>query len=115
MYCLKCGNETDNEQIFCAHCLEVMEKYPIKPGTPVQLPRRDAASVQKKQSRRRNLTPEEQIVHLRVLVRMLLALLGVVSVLLGIFIGLYFQPGDSAPEPEAPIGQNYSVDPTFSE
>ena len=113
MYCLKCGNETENEQVFCKHCLEVMDKYPVKPGTHVQLPRRNNVVVSKKQSRRRNLTAEDQVVHYKVMVRTLIALLGTVSVVLGIFIGLYL---NNQKEPvmteEPPIGQNYTVDST---
>lgn len=62
MTCMKCGREIPTGQVFCDSCLEVMEKYPIKPDTVVQLPRRSAQSVQKKQApRRRQLSPEEQI------------------------------------------------------
>ena len=112
MYCMKCGKETENEQVFCKQCLEVMDRYPIKPGTHVHLPHRNEVPVVKKQSRRRGLSAEEQIVHYKVLVRTLVALLGAVSVVLGIFIGLYFQQEAPATDEEAPIGQNYTVDPT---
>ena len=37
MKCLKCGRETD--QTFCQACREEMEKYPVKPGTIVLLPK----------------------------------------------------------------------------
>ena len=112
MNCLKCGNETENEQVFCGHCLEIMSRYPIKPGTPVQLPKRETLPVSKKQSRRRQLTPEDQIIHLKVLVRTLAALLGAVSIVLGIFIGLYFSKEKPSDNPVPSIGQNYTVDPT---
>lgn len=62
MTCMKCGREIPAGQVFCDSCLEVMEKYPIKPDTVVQLPRRSTQPVQKKQpSRRKQLTPEEQV------------------------------------------------------
>ena len=113
MYCLKCGNETENEQVFCKHCLEVMDKYPVKAGTHIQLPRRDVVSVSKKQSRRRNVSSEDQIIHYKVLIRTLVALLGTVSVVLGIFISLYFnQDRQHVAAEEPPIGQNYTVDTT---
>ena len=111
MYCMKCGKETENEQVFCKHCLEVMDKYPIKPGTHVHLIHRNEIPAVKKQSRRRSLPVEEQIVHYKVLVRTLVALLAAVSVVLGIFVGLHFQQQTPAAE-EVPIGQNYTVDPT---
>lgn len=114
MYCLKCGNETGNEQIFCTHCLEVMESYPVKPGTNIQLPRRNPVPVQKKQSRRRSLSPEEQIVRMRVTIRTLFALLGVSLIALGIAVWLNFLPREASVIPEEPSkGQNYTVDPTL--
>lgn len=112
MNCLKCGNEAEQEQVFCTHCLEIMSRYPVKPGTPVQLPKRDILPAQKKQSRRRQLAPEDQIVHLKVLVRTLAALLGVVSIILGLFVGLYFMKEKTSDTAVPSIGQNYTVDPT---
>ena len=41
MSCMRCGKETKEDQAFCDECLEEMERYPIKPGTPIQLPLRD--------------------------------------------------------------------------
>ena len=61
MNCLKCGRETPAEQVFCEECLLEMEKYPVKPGTVVLLPRgRDAASP-KKILKRRTVSLEEQL------------------------------------------------------
>lgn len=66
MTCMKCGRKIPAGQVFCDGCLEVMEKYPIKPDTAVQLPRRSTQPVQKKQPpRRKQLTPEEQVPLLR--------------------------------------------------
>ena len=41
MSCMRCGKETKEDQAFCDECLEEMEQYPIKPGTPIQLPLRE--------------------------------------------------------------------------
>lgn len=113
MYCLKCGNETEKEQVFCKHCLEVMDKYPVKAGTHIQLPRREIVAVSKKQNRRRNVSSDDQIMHYKVLVRTLVALLGTVCVVLGVFISLYFnQDRTTTVTEEPPIGQNYTVDTT---
>ena len=66
MYCLKCGAETEAEKIFCDPCLTAMEQYPIKPGTPIHLPRRDAAETVKKPNRsKRTASPEDQIAFLK--------------------------------------------------
>ncbi len=112
MYCLKCGNEAENDQIFCAHCLNIMEQYPVKPGTNIQLPRRNTLQTQKKQTWRRNFSLEEQVVHMRVTIRTLVAILGVVLIALGISIWLNFLPrATQAQPPETSIGQNYSAGP----
>ena len=73
MHCMKCGQDIPAGQVFCDQCLEVMEKYPVKPGIVVQLPNRPAAAVQKKPGvRRRNvLSPEEQVKRLRKRTRVL--------------------------------------------
>lgn len=110
MYCLKCGSETENEQVFCSHCLEIMEMHPVKPGTPVKIPNRETNPSMKKLNRRKTLTLEEQLVRMRVLVRTLLALLGAVTVVLGIFIWLYIQAINNPSElPENSKGTNYTV------
>lgn len=41
MNCIRCGREIEAEQVFCAECLEDMERHPVKPGTPIQLPVRE--------------------------------------------------------------------------
>lgn len=111
MYCLKCGKETREDRVFCDHCIEVMEQYPIKPGTPVQLPRREAAAAPKKISRRKNRSQEEQLQQLRVTVRALIGCLVIMAGLLGFFVWQHFCPKEEA-QPEKEIGQNYTVDST---
>ncbi len=110
MYCIKCGNVTENDQIFCTHCLQVMEQYPVKPGATIQLPRRASAQAPKKQSRRRSLPPEEQVVHMRVTIRTLVAILGAALIALGISLWLNLSSHSANAEPsEPPLGQNYTV------
>lgn len=111
MYCLKCGKETREERVFCDHCVEVMEQYPIKPGTPVQLPHREATAAPKKSSRRKILSQEEQIQQLRTTVRTLMGCLLIVTLLLGFFAWQYFRPKEEV-QPQKEIGQNYTVDST---
>lgn len=111
MYCLKCGKETREDRVFCDHCTEVMEQYPIKPGTPVQLPRRETAAAPKKVSRRRIRSQEEQIQQLRVTVRALIGCLVILALLLGFFAWQYFRPKEEV-QPPKEIGQNYTVDST---
>ncbi len=63
MNCLKCGREIDEGQVFCLECIEVMHKYPVKPGIAIQLPRRTETPLLKKvyPKRRQPPTMEEQI------------------------------------------------------
>ena len=40
MQCLRCGRETENEQVFCFTCEALMAKHPVKPNTVVTIPER---------------------------------------------------------------------------
>ena len=111
--CLKCGRETPEQFTYCEHCLEIMGKYPVKPGTVVHLPRRNTVQLSKKPVRRKAPTPEEQVVTLRKVIRILLVCLLLTVGALGYFLWQFFLPDkpDQYPE-ENPIGQNYTVDLT---
>ena len=61
MDCMKCGRETEHENVFCPDCLTEMEKYPVRPDTVVLLPRRRESSIIKKVPKRHTITAEEQI------------------------------------------------------
>ncbi len=65
MNCLRCGRETQDEHVFCDSCRETMEKYPVRPGTAVMLPKRVDNPAAKKQKRHSAPAPEEQIRKLR--------------------------------------------------
>ena len=68
MYCMKCGKEIKENQVFCEACLVTMGKYPVKPGTVVRLPQRKSAPAAKKSNSRRRtqIPPEEQVKNLLV-------------------------------------------------
>ena len=83
MNCLRCGRETPNEQIFCERCLENMKKYPVKTGTAVHLPDRNALEY-RPQVIHRQPSPEEQLQQLRKTVRVLITAVTLLSVSLGI-------------------------------
>ena len=112
--CLKCGREIEEGQVFCNDCLVQMAKYPVKPGTAVQLPSRGSAAVSKKvhPRRRGKPAPEEQLRTLKVRVRILSALLAVCVVLLivlSVVTFRYMSANRLLP------GQNYSaVSPTVA-
>ena len=65
MYCMKCGKEIKENQVFCEACLVIMDKYPVKPGVHIQLPQRPVSTAGKPVSRKRILSSEEQIQRLR--------------------------------------------------
>lgn len=50
MSCMRCGKEIGEGQVFCAECLAEMERHPVKPGTPIQLPHRAIRSTAKRGS-----------------------------------------------------------------
>lgn len=104
MECLKCGRETD--QTFCTQCREVMQRYPVKPDTAIQLPKREE-SVRRPVRKKAPLTPEMRIEQLKGTIhslwRMIFALLLVITLLATACCWLYRQR-------KVPVlGQNYST------
>lgn len=108
MQCLKCGREIPAEQVFCQECLADMGKYPVKPGTPIRIPKRqETAQVKKPQHRRPAAAPEVQIKRLKQRLWITRALLVAVLILAGAaaWLGLnYIWEKEGMPLP----GQNYS-------
>lgn len=108
MYCMKCGKETKENQVFCDACLVIMDKYPVKPGTHIHLPQRPVSTAGKPVSRKRILTQEEQLQRLRRTVKSL-ALALVCSILaLGLTIALLAHTVTEYRE-SASIGKNYNT------
>ena len=77
MNCMKCGREVEDGQVFCPACQEDMEKYPVRPGTVVLLPKREETHYVKKSTSRRRAapTPEEQIRSLKARLRLVTLML----------------------------------------
>lgn len=112
MQCMKCGRDLEAGEVFCAECREIMKKYPVKPGTVVQLPYRSGETAAKKQQpRRRNMPPEEQLVFLKRLTRKL-ALALVISVLLCIGTAYLAVTQYLENRNKQALGQNYYVSTT---
>ena len=88
MSCIKCGRDIEEGQVFCESCLEVMKKYPVKPGIAIQLPNRKDAPLPKKtvQKRKTVLSAEEQVHRLKGRIRGLVVLLLIVLSLLAVTI-----------------------------
>ena len=74
MSCVKCGKKVEDNSVFCPECLEEMERYPVKPGTPVYIPVRPEPTERKQVRIKKERTPEEQIASLHKWVRWLLIL-----------------------------------------
>lgn len=81
MNCMRCGREIQEGQVFCPECLAEMEKYPVKPDTPVRLPRRPDPSL-RRPVRKKGTPEEEQIRILKKRVRFLLWLLAIAVIII---------------------------------
>lgn len=108
MYCMKCGREVKGSQIFCDQCLSVMKQYPVKQDIRIQLPHRAPSTEKKVPTRRKTLSPEEQISKLRNMVKRLLIAFVCVLLLLVFTVSLLFHDYDSL-SPENTIGKNYNT------
>lgn len=110
MNCAKCGREIGNDQVFCPVCLEEMERYPVKPGTVVHIPKHAEEKEEKKAITRRKqmLTPEQQIARLKKKVRWLRSFLVLLLLLCGL---LSFAVGEMVTELDFYrfLGQNYNT------
>jgi len=108
MQCIKCGRETAQNHVFCDTCLEVMDKSPVKPGTPVVIPKRPRkihpAAAAKKEK------PEDQIPRLEKLIRTLCWMCLVLFVALSICVGIIVWHFTSTDHGGLAIGQNYSTE-----
>ena len=113
MNCMKCGRETENDNVFCPDCLLIMEKHPVRPGAVVFLPRRRESTMNKKASKRHVPNHEEQIKQLRKRMTILSVLLAICIAIIAIMLkpALHYLMDE-----HVAIGQNYSsVIPIASE
>ncbi len=106
MNCLKCGRETEENQVFCQRCLEDMQRFPVRPGSPVILPRRREAAPPKRVSKRRGPSPEEQLRSLRRRSRILAVCLAAALLLAGVLAYPAWKYVDSK---RLRPGQNYTA------
>ncbi len=108
MNCLKCGREISGDNVFCQDCLAVMEKYPVKPTTSLQLPRREEQELPKKPAKRRKISPEERIGRQKKTIRGLSLVIAVLFVVICILAGRIAQM-QIAQEREDQLGKNYTT------
>ena len=107
MNCMKCGREIPEGQVFCEGCLSEMEKYPVKPGTIVQLPVQPPVTEIRKTRYPKKRTPEERIHRLRTALRVLLGVTACLLIALVITVNLLVQ--SMRQQHKLPVGQNYST------
>ena len=113
MNCMKCGREISEGQAFCEECLKIMDEYPVRPGTYVRIPPSKDCEDVKQPRRKKELTPEEQIVRLQNQVHWLSV--AVVALLAtSILLSLFLLRGFLTPEEEqlSPMARNYTVTQT---
>lgn len=107
MKCMRCGTKIKPGAVFCESCLADMEKHPVKPDTPINLPRRDKQQPVKR-SKKRIRKPDEQISMLRRVIMWLMILVLVLSLCLSATVYLLFNPTDTNKDHLQP-GQNYGT------
>ena len=109
MHCIKCGNETQDNRGFCDTCLQGMEKYPVKPGTAIQLPVRDAKASARKPARKQHaLPPEELALQLRGRIRKLTVAVAILSLVLFVTAAALIHTL-TRQETDSNVGQNYTA------
>ena len=107
MYCLRCGREKPEKQVFCDACLDDMSRHPVKPDATVYIPTRKPNDSGKKHARhtKRKISPEEMILILKKRIKRLWIAVLILVLLLGICgAGIYFAWHHN---PDLIIGQNY--------
>ncbi len=109
MHCLKCGSETQDDQVFCQHCLETMDAYPVKAGTAIHLPNRSEESVSRRVPRRKRVpTLEEQLAQTRTMVHRLVILAVTLGFALAISVALLCR-GYVISQVTKLTGRNYTI------
>jgi len=105
MSCLRCGKETPVSQAFCNDCLQDMSHYPVRSDAPIHLPKRNEKTVSKKAVKRKKLIkPEDQVIHLRKIIRWMMVLLVLSSLLTCIAVAKLVAKEEN---PKYPDGKNY--------
>ena len=82
MNCMNCNRETVGTNVFCEHCQQAMEGFPVPKGTPVIIPNTPSPAASRKQSTHLYASADEQLNIARRTVRFLARSLIFTSVLL---------------------------------
>lgn len=110
MFCMKCGRELREGQVFCDLCLESMEKEPIKINTPVLIP----AQPKTAPSHHRPIhNPEEEVKRLEKVNQNLILFLILTTVAMILFaLGMFHQEFMDVVDE---LGRNYNVIETVTQ
>lgn len=107
MLCIKCGRETEENQVFCPACLASAQTAPVKPGTPVTIPSRPRKIYSTPVKAEK---PEEIILRLRRQMRILrLTIVALLISLIFCVAAIIFHYSTTDHNAFA-IGQNYSTE-----
>lgn len=107
MNCLKCGKDVISPQVFCHDCLEVMDAYPVKPGTPILLTPRAPLLVDKKPRYQKESYSSSVRTMRKVIRRLSAAVVGLsllVCVLAGVLVYFFYHHSQ-----ENLVGKNYTT------
>ena len=104
MYCMKCGREVQDGQVFCPECLVQMEQEPVPIRASVKIPRQPPKS---NKTRRPAIHYEEEVLRLEranEILRAWVIMLAMSAVLLA--MAAYHKEVTKAVED---LGKNYSI------
>lgn len=104
MKCLKCGRETD--QTFCADCRAEMEKYPVKPGTIILLPK-ERTPIQKPSPRHARTSLESVVKAQKKTIRRMRRAIVILLVLMAAMTVFLVRLLNN--DQQIPLGKNYST------
>lgn len=107
MQCIKCGRDTENNQVFCPECLASMDQAPIKPGTPVSIPKRPAREYTPPVKKDK---PEDIILRLQKKLKALTIVILILLVGLGVSLGIIAYHFTTTEHGGPAIGSNYSTE-----
>lgn len=102
--CLRCGKQTEGKDVFCGECIGVMDQHPVRPGTVIHLPQRQP---EKKIVRRAAPTQAEQLARVRMQLRWMARLAGLMAVLAILLAGMLLHTLSKEQKPV--IGRNYTT------
>ena len=117
MNCMKCGVEIPETQVFCDHCLALMEQCPVRPGVHVHLPKRakNIEPPKKAAKKKRPHSPEEQLSALNIKVlrlRLLAVILAFLLCVVSAFLVLELYEDYMTPDT---TGRNYTIDTSMND